>query len=86
MVLLENKMFLEIDPPTVMSEIIEWFDPAEQMPDSDTTVLLIISGDPETSLGYHDGTTWLEALGVMDGFPIMDDVLFWAHLPEGPAA
>lgn len=75
-------MFLEIDPPAAMSELIEWFNPAGQMPDADTTVLLIVGGDVEACVGYHDGERWIEVTGIPIGAP----VVCWAHMPEGPAA
>jgi len=62
------------------SEIIEWFRPVEMLPDDDTTVLVIQGGDTEVFLGFHDAGRWKDA----DGFR-MDNVVFWAHLPEGPA-
>lgn len=77
-------MFIEIDPPGTLAEIIEWHAPSDEMPDADTTVLLIIAGDIEVRVGYFNGKVWCEAIGALDGFPIMDDVLFWSHLPEGP--
>lgn len=81
MVLLENKMFLEIDPPKAMSELIEWFDPAEQMPDSDTTVMVKLSGEADAWMGYHDGERWIDVTGFPMAVPII-----WAHVPQGPAA
>lgn len=65
---------------TARSEIIEWFRPEERLPDDDTTVLVIHGGDDEVFLGFHDAGRWKDA----DGF-LMDNVVFWAHLPEGPA-
>lgn len=65
-----------------MAEIIEmigWFKAEETLPDSDTTVLVIIGGDTEIWIGYLDGEQWRDA----DGFKL-DNVLFWAHMPEGP--
>lgn len=77
-------MVMEFESPKAMSEILEWHDPAEQFPDAHTTVLLIVAEDMETHVGYYDGTIWCDDVGTMHGFPIMDDVLFWAHMPEGP--
>lgn len=77
-------MLIEIDPPGTMAEIIEWHAPADEMPDADTTVLLIIAGDTEVHFGFYNGAIWCEGAGSIAGFPVMDDVLFWAHMPEGP--
>ncbi len=63
-----------------MSELIEWFRAEETLPDSDTTVLVIQPGEVEVWPGYLDGDTWRCA----EGFPLAG-VLFWAHMPEGPA-
>ena len=62
-----------------MSELIEWFRADEALPDSDTTVLIIQGGEVDCWPGYLDGEQWRNA----DGFPL-PDVLFWAHMPEGP--
>jgi hypothetical protein len=61
------------------SEIIDWFRPVEMLPDDDTTVLVITGGEVEVWPGFLDGDVWRSA----DGFPL-PDVLFWAHMPEGP--
>ncbi|HJW23785.1 MAG TPA: hypothetical protein VJ576_02715 [Rhodocyclaceae bacterium] len=63
------------------AELIEWHDAAEDPPDADTTVLIIAGGDVEAWIGYLDGDQWR----VADGMPIDTPVLYWAHLPEGPA-
>jgi len=62
------------------SEIIDWFRPVEMLPDDDTTVLVITAGEVEVWPGYLDGDGFRSA----EGFPL-PDVLFWAHMPEGPA-
>lgn len=62
-----------------LSELIEWFRVGNTLPDSDTTVLVIQGGDVDVWPGYLDGDVWRNA----DGFPL-EDVLFWAHMPEGP--
>lgn len=67
-----------IDQPAAESELIEWHR-VENLPDSDTTVLIIAGGDTEVWLGYLDGDQWRDA----DGFRI-DNVIYWAHVPSGP--
>jgi len=62
-----------------MSELIEWFRADEVLPDTDTTVLVIQGGEVESWPGYLDGEQWRNA----ESFPL-NNVLFWAHLPEGP--
>lgn len=62
-----------------MSELIEWHRADEALPDSDTTVLVIVGGDVESWPGYLDGDEWRNA----EGFPL-ENVVFWAHMPEGP--
>lgn len=74
-------MFLEIDPPRTLGEIIEWHAPADDMPDADETVLIIMGGDVEASMGFWDGERWLD----VSAFPLGAAPLYWAHLPEGPA-
>lgn len=63
------------------SELIEWFLPELALPDSDTTVLIISVGDTEAWPGYLDGDIWRGS----DGMPILEDIAYWAHIPEGPA-
>lgn len=63
-------------------ETITWRTPAEQMPDSDTTVLIAIEeprGDPVWS-GYWDGNCWR----TVDGWPLDGVVKGWADMPAGP--
>ena len=62
------------------SEIIEWFDPADEMPDADLTVLILPSGEVDTVFGFFDGERWRDSEGFAVGA-----VAFWAHKPEGPA-
>lgn len=64
-----------------MSELIEWMRPADALPDSDMTVLVIEGGEVDAWPGFLDGEQWRTA----DGFPIAN-VLFWAHMPQGPEA
>lgn len=74
-------MFYFIDRPPIIGEIIEWIDPAHQMPDADETVLIIMGGDVEASMGFFDGERWLD----VSAFPLGAAPIYWAHLPEGPA-
>lgn len=74
-------MFLEIEQPKAMSEIIEWHEPGEQLPDAETTVLIIMGGEVDAWMGYFEGERWVD----VTGFPIAAPI-YWAHLPEGPAA
>lgn len=64
---------------TAQSETIEWFRPEESLPDNDETVLVIQGGDTEAFLGFFDSNRWKDA----DGF-MLNDVIFWANMPEGP--
>lgn len=61
-------------------EYIRWHHTTEQLPDADTTVLIIQGGDVDAFVGWLDGDQWRFA----DGMPC-DNVLWWAHMPEGPA-
>lgn len=74
-------MFLEIDPPKAMSEIIEWFDPAEQMPGKETVMFIMHDGAEGAWMGYHDGERWIN----VSGYPMATPRL-WARRPQGPAA
>ncbi|WP_153114598.1 hypothetical protein [Rhodocyclus tenuis] len=63
----------------MITETIIWHPTAEQLPDSDTTVL--ITGNVEAGnvwLGYLDGEQWRNA----DGWPI-DPPTAWATMPAG---
>jgi hypothetical protein len=55
-----------------------WKRCTEEMPDSDTTVMIY---HPEVAepvwLGYHDGETWRDVCGLRAA------VSHWMHLPEG---
>ena len=62
------------------TEQIEWFRPADQLPDDDTTVLFIEAGEFDVFMGYLDADQWRAEL---HGEPI-GAVAWWAHLPEGP--
>lgn len=73
-------MFLEIDPPRVLGELIEWHEPSDEMPDADETVLIIMPGDVESTMGFFDGERWCDATA----FPINAAPIYWAHMPEGP--
>lgn len=74
-------MFYFIDRPPIVTEIIEWIDPAYAMPDADETVLIKSSFDSETSMGFFDGDRWLD----VSAFPLGNPPVYWAHRPEGPA-
>lgn len=62
-----------------MTETVVWHDAAHDLPDSDTTVMIIVGGDVEAWPGYLDGTQWRSA----DGMPV-DRVIYWADMLEGP--
>lgn len=61
-------------------EQIEWHQSSETLPDDDTTVLIIQGGDVDAFVGWLDGEQWR----YVDGMPC-DNVIWWAHMPEGPA-
>lgn len=74
-------MFLEIDPPRSLGEIIEWHDvSADDMPDADTTVLIIEAGEVEATMGYYDYGVWRN----LDSWPLPNAPVYWANLPKGP--
>lgn len=75
-------MFLEIDPPRSLGEIIEWHEVSAELPDADTTVLILEAGEVEATMGYLDGCTWRN----LDSWPLPNAPVYWADLPEGPAA
>jgi hypothetical protein len=60
---------------------IEWFTPAEQMPDDDTFVLL--AADGETDTGYLQDGAWYRDMSMPVEVGAPD---FWAHIPAGPEA
>lgn len=60
-------------------EQIEWHKASDTLPDADTTVLMIPGGDVEAWIGFLDGDQWRFA----DAMPC-ENVIWWAHLPEGP--
>lgn len=61
---------------------VTWVDAAEQLPDSDTTVLIHCSqSDDPVWMGYHDGETWRAVDGMDLGDAFVDH---WADLPEAP--
>lgn len=62
----------------MLTETLTFHEPAEQMPDSDLTVIVRTRGCEEPVwLGYHDGEQWRD----VDNLPI--DVVRWAELPAG---
>ncbi len=64
-----------------LTEKIYWHPVGDQLPDDDTTVLIIIGGEVESFMGFLDADQWRLA----DGMPV-DGVLYWAELPGGPVA
>ncbi len=62
------------------SETITWFQPAEAMPDDESTVLLKIQDAESEPVwpGYHVDGAWYLA----DGMPT-SGVQMWARMPEG---
>lgn len=74
-------MFLEIDPPRSLGEIIEWHEVSTELPDADTTVLILEAGEVEATMGYLDGGVWRN----LDSWPLPNAPVYRAHLPEGPA-
>lgn len=67
----------------MLTETLTWYEPAERMPDPDTTVMIEVEdvdGEPVWP-GYFDGNEWRLA----DGMPIAD-VRRWADMPKGGAA
>jgi len=60
--------------------LVDWKKVADQMPDSDETVLVYgPTLDPDVWLGYHDGECWRDVAGEK-----LEPVLAWAPLPEPP--
>lgn len=67
-------------PPT-MAEAITWHHAQMNPPDSDTTVMVSISGGTEpTWLGWQQAGVWHDAT---TGAPIDGQVVSWAEMPEG---
>lgn len=67
----------------MLTESLTWYEPAERMPDHDTTVMLEfeeVDGEPVWP-GYFDGEDWLLA----DGMPA-GKVKRWSEMPKGGAA
>lgn len=67
----------------MIRETLEWFAPAEKLPDDDTIVLVKVKGQDEPVWpGWYDGETWV----VADGFEVdPGDLLLWAQMPAGEA-
>lgn len=61
--------------PEAPSAYPPWRDTADELPDSDETVLVECDGDEPVWLGYHDGAQWLS----VDGEAI--HVTGWMPLP-----
>jgi hypothetical protein len=64
-------------------EVIQWHSVAEQLPDSNTTVLVSTPANGEPVwLGFYENDVWL----AIDGGEFESGaVLAWAHVPKGPA-
>ena len=69
-------------------ESINWIAVAEELPDSDTTVLVCAPGaDEPVWFGYYDGVYWFATTGEEYGNEeeIAQAVIAWAHIPKGIA-
>lgn len=65
----------------MLTELLNFYEPAERMPDSDLTVILRLRNNEEPVwLGFHDGEAWRD----LDGMPV--EVVRWAELPVGGEA
>jgi hypothetical protein len=65
----------------MLTEALNFYEPAERMPDSDLTVILRLRNNEEPVwLGFHDGEEWRD----LDGQPV--EVVRWAELPVGGEA
>jgi hypothetical protein len=71
----------------VIAETLEWFTPAEKLPDDETTVLVKLAnkdvpyqGEPVWP-GYLDDEGWHLA----DGMPLEEPPALWTVLPGGEA-
>jgi len=64
-----------------MITTLEWFKPAENLPDDETLVLMAI-GD-ETDTGYLADGTWYRDMSMPVESPKPQ---FWAHFPPVPEA
>jgi len=61
-------------------EVITWVSCADELPDSDTSVLIrMLDSDDRVWIGYWDGETWLTAEGFKAG-----RVSHWSDIPAGP--
>lgn len=69
-----------IRPPD-MVEVIHWHKTSpDELPDADTTVLIIESGEVDASLGFLDGDVWRS----LEAWPLAQAPLYWAYAPCGP--
>lgn len=65
----------------MLIEQVKWIPVVEQLPDSDTTVMLFDATASEPVwLGYFDGERWR----YVDGIPSFPT--HWAEIPSGPQA
>ena len=59
-----------------------WY-PADQPPDSDTTVIVFQpASDEPVGIGFHNGEEWMSIMGES----LMDVVVSWQDFPEPPAS
>lgn len=67
-------------------ETLSWISAAEQLPDSDTTVMVHAPKASEPVwLGYHDGDSWFSVDGSEYGNEeeLIAEVVAWAEMPMG---
>jgi hypothetical protein len=64
------------------TEQIHWVNTGKQLPDDNTTVLVILKNENEPCWpAYVEGGRWFYA----DGSPI-DNPVWWTHMPVGPGS
>ncbi|UCV02340.1 hypothetical protein [Dechloromonas denitrificans] len=63
-----------------MTETVTWTDAAQLLPEDSATVMIIIGGDVEATMGYHEDNQW----HYWDGMPCTLRVIYWCNLLEGP--
>lgn len=62
-----------------LTHLITWVNVETELPDSDTTVL-IVDGDNDVFAGFLDGDLWRYE----SGDRVASGVLYWADLPPSP--